>query len=46
MQSQSSIPNSVSKKKNSIFAELLHLIFMVLHDSWLKTIGDGFSNMP
>jgi len=33
---------SVSKKENSIFGELFHLMFMVLHDNWLRNIGDEF----
>ena len=30
------------KKQSSIFGELFHLKFMVLHDNWLKNIGDEF----
>jgi hypothetical protein len=33
---------SVSKNKNSIFGELFHLIFRILHDNWSKIIGDEF----
>jgi hypothetical protein len=32
----------VSKNKNSIFGELFHLKFRVLHDNWSKIIGDEF----
>jgi len=42
MLSQSSIPNLVSKKQNSILGALFYLIFMVLHDNWSENIGDGF----
>ena len=32
----------VSNKSNSIFGELFRSKFMVLHDNWLKNIGDEF----
>jgi len=39
LQFQLSIPNFSFKKQNFIFGELFHLIFMILHDNWLKNIG-------